>query len=144
MAFLRGMKVSWCSHSSPSFLGLLACVQTIHPAKKIGERERFFLRGAGSAAAVHRLQPTGNGFPLLSVTENNVFCRKQGPIKNLSNFNLFTGNLRYACNCTSHPINLWETSEFSCYKNKRIPRSWVSHLVITGVTKSSSSTSLIT
>ena len=22
-------------------------------------------------------------------------------------FNLFIGNFRYACNCTSHPINLW-------------------------------------
>ena len=98
------------------------CTDDTSRKKNRGEREIFFEGGRG-AAAVHRLQPTGNGFPLLSVTENNVLCRKQGPIKNLSNFNLFTGNLRYACNCTSHPINLWETSEFSCYKKKRIPRS---------------------
>ena len=86
------------------------CTVATSPQKNQVEREIFFEGGGGGAAAVHRLWPTGNGFSLLSVTENNVLCRMQGPIKNLSNFNLFTGNLRYACNCTSHPIYLWETS----------------------------------
>ena len=45
---------------------------------------------------VHRLGPTGHGFSLLSVRENDALRRMQAD-----------GLKIYACNCTSHPINLW-------------------------------------
>ena len=48
----------------------IAWVQTPLPK---GERDLFFKRGQESA--VHRLGPTGHGFFLLSVTENNVLRR---------------------------------------------------------------------
>ena len=46
--------------------------------KYCGERGIFFLEGRG---AVHRLGSTRHGFPLLSVTKNNVLWRMQGYIK---------------------------------------------------------------
>ena len=41
IAVLTKMKVSRCGHPSPSFLGLLVCVQTPLLLKQIGERENF-------------------------------------------------------------------------------------------------------
>ena len=89
---------------------IVACIQTPPFLKRKWEREISFLK---RGAAVHRLGSTGHGFSLLSVTVNNILWQMQGCIKNLSNFNLFTGNFRF--NCTSHPNNrTWATSEFSC------------------------------
>ena len=69
IAVLTKMKVSRCGHPSPSFLGLLVCVQTPLLLKQIGERENFFFEGRGQLY-------TGKGlldmdFPS-SVMENNA------------------------------------------------------------------------
>ena len=78
------------------------CTDTSSPKKKLaGERDFLFSR---EGVAVHRLGPTGHGSSLLCVTDNNVVWRMQGCFKNLSNFNLFTGNFHYACNCTGVPV----------------------------------------
>ena len=45
---------------------------------------------------VYRLGPIGHGFSLLRVTEDEVLCRMQADALKI-----------YACDCTSHPINLW-------------------------------------
>ena len=104
----RNWKKNWKKPSPSQFRPTSLYTDATSRKTDRGERYIYFFKGVG-AAAVHRLGPTGNGFSLLSVTENNVLCGMQGCIKNLSNFNLFTGNFRYACNCTSYPINLWRS-----------------------------------
>ena len=85
------------SHSSSSYLGLLACVQTPPPLKKSGiERFFFFLKGGGGCTQARHPGPTRYGFSLLRVTEGEVLCRMQADSLKI-----------YACGCTSHPINLW-------------------------------------
>ena len=83
----RNRKVIWWSHPSPSFLGLLACVQTPLPAKKNrGERERFFLRGVGGGGCTQAwaywkwLLPTRcilRSGPILVVLMNVIFKAKR-------------------------------------------------------------------
>ena len=64
------MKVISFSDPSPSILGLLACIQTPPPLKKLGERERFFREGGRCTQAgaywtwLLPVQCTGQQYPL--------------------------------------------------------------------------------
>ena len=85
------------SHPSSSFLGLLACVQTPPPLQKSRiERFFFFFKGGGGCTQARHPGPIRYGFSLLRVTEDEVLCRMQADALKI-----------FACDCTSHPINLW-------------------------------------
>ena len=84
------------SHPPSSFLGLLACVQTPPPLQKSRIERFFFFKGGGGCTQAKHPGPIRYGFSLLRVTEDEVLCRMQADALKI-----------FACDCTSHPINLW-------------------------------------
>ena len=98
MTVKRELKVD--ATSQPTFFFVFGptslCTNAPSP-KKIGDRKiLFFLKGGGGCTQARHPGPTRYGFSLLRVTEDEVLYRMQADALKI-----------YACDCTSHPINLW-------------------------------------
>ena len=98
MAAKRELKVDAASQP-PSFFVFgptSLCTNAPSPTKIKDRKILFFFKGGGGCTQARHPGPIRYGFSLLRVTEDEVLCRMQADALKI-----------FACDCTSHPINLW-------------------------------------